>query len=87
MTRTDELVDALVEAMGTPTTTPDGFFTVRELARESGRREERVRRALQVLADEGRLEVQRVRRHALDGRLGVVPAYRVRPAPKKSAKR
>ncbi len=78
----DELLDALRDAM-TPKEgdVGEGFRTVQELAAATkGTSDEKVRKGLKALSDQGRLEVRQVRRQAIDGRYTSVPAYRVRAA-------
>lgn len=74
---TDDLLDALRVALEKPSE-GDGI-TVVELANTMKCAEEKVRRTLRVIAGQGRLEVSRVRRPAIDGRLMLVPAYRIKP--------
>lgn len=77
----NDLLDALRAA-----TTPkegdegEGFRTVKELVQAMGCAEDKVRKALKVVHADGRLEVQQVRRPMIDGRIGYVPAYRMRAA-------
>ncbi len=77
----DDLLQALREAMAPKEGEEgEGFRTVDELARATGAHGERIRKGLKALAGEGRLETRGVKRQAIDGRMGHVPAYRVRPA-------
>jgi predicted negative regulator of RcsB-dependent stress response len=72
----DDLLAALRDALQKPS---DGEGqTVAELRVAMQCAEEKVRQALRVLAAQGRLDVLRVRRPSLDGRLMLVPAYRIK---------
>ena len=73
---TDDLLDALREAMG-QTDSGDGR-TVQEISSATGWATTTVRKHLGSLHREGRLEVVRVKRPCLDGRLASIPAYRIR---------
>lgn len=74
---TDDLLEALQDALSKPS---DGeASTVSDIMDATGRSSALVRKSLQVLAREGRLEVVQVRRPSLDGRLVPVPGYRIKP--------
>jgi hypothetical protein len=75
----------ILEALVTASTAPDDARTVPEMSRETGVSEDRLRRALRAIADEGRLQVHRVVRRAIDGRAAAVAAYTV--TPRKRAKK
>ena len=72
----DDLLGALREALEKPSAV-DGS-TVAELTVAMQCAEGKVRQTLKVLAAQGRLDVLRVRRPSLDGRLMLVPAYRIK---------
>ena len=80
---TTDILDALREAM----TVPAGHDapTAGELAAATGQGIQRVREALKGLLDAGRLEVVVMRRPALDGRMRVVPGYRMKAKAKRAA--
>jgi hypothetical protein len=71
---TEEILAALEEATRHPEY-PDGAFTVRELMQRTGWGEERVRRALRVIKDAGRLQVVKPPREALSGAMLPTVAY------------
>jgi hypothetical protein len=74
-----ELLDALAQAV--VGNGPADARTSAEIRQATGLSEKRVVGALHVLANQGRLQVHRVARRALDGRTIVVPAYTITPAP------
>ena len=69
----DELLAALLEAEQDKRV----GMTTKELAAELGWSDERVRERLRDLKTAGRIEVVMVRRTILDGRLTVLPGYRM----------
>jgi len=71
----DELI-AIMQATATDNEAPRGV-TVRELCAELGWGEDRVRKALRRLADEGRLEIVLRRITTLNGVVSTVRAYRL----------
>ena len=76
---TDDLMDALQAALG-PMGENDNGKTVQDIVAETGWGTTVVRKNLANLQRQGRLEVVRVKRPALDGRQCSVPAYRMRAA-------
>jgi len=79
----DDLLDALRQAMTVPAS--GDAPTVGELAAATGRNVQVVRASLKALLDAGRLEVVTMRRPALDGRMRVVPGYRMKAKAKRAA--
>ncbi len=75
----NELVEALRSAMG-PDEGPTDARTVQEMAATIGRAERFVRDNVRKLIAEGRVELVRVKRPAIDGRIQSLPAYRIRVA-------
>ena len=75
----DDLLDALQTALGPMGDDGDGK-TVQDIVAETGWGTTVVRKNLANLQRQGRLEVVRVKRPALDGRQCSVPAYRMRAA-------
>lgn len=71
----DELI-AIMQATTADSEAPRGV-TVRELCAELGWGEDRVRKALRRLADEGRLEIVLRRITTLNGVVSTVRAYRL----------
>lgn len=72
---TDDLLDALRAALGTPV---DGeAATVQEMAEATGQTLGMIRKGLHQLHAAGRLTVVTVRRRSLDGRMQQVPGYRL----------
>ena len=80
---TQDLLDALV----TTSTAPDAARTISELAEEHGLSRAAIKRALTAYQRAGRLRLHKVRRVAIDGRLSVVTAYTIAPAPRKPTRR
>lgn len=80
-----ELLDALAAA--TKSTAPEDAKTTPELCEALGLSGARVRKALAAMQAQGRLIVHNVRRPNISGRITVVPAYTIAPAPKKPKKR
>lgn len=58
----------------------DGFRSAREIVKATGIPLDRLRVLLQQAKDVGRLEVKQILRPAIDDRMRVVSAYRIRPA-------
>lgn len=73
-----EIMQALTAASGG--SGPDEARTVAELCQITKQTDTRVRSALKQLKLSGRLELHRVRRESLDGRMAVVTGYTVKPA-------
>lgn len=78
-----ELFDALAAAAGSTTESPDEARTTAELAVETGLHIDKVRDALRVFQQQGRLTIHKVRRHSLDGRLAKVVGYTIAPEEKR----
>lgn len=78
-----EILDALAAATAGG---PAEARTGPELQREFGIGEKRLRNALRLFNEAGRLEVHRVARMSLAGAQVLVPAYTIKPAPKASKK-
>lgn len=74
-----DILEALSAAIGSA---PSEARTREELAKASGLSTEKVRRALGLLAAQGRLSVFKVFRPGIDGRNIYRPGYAIRPAPK-----
>ena len=72
---TDDLLDALRAAMGTA---EGEGHTVQELVAATGWGKTNIRQVLGHLHHQGRLEVVRVKRPCLDGRMQSIPAYRIK---------
>lgn len=73
-----ELLDALREAFDKTEDHPDGAYTTVELAEMMGCNTVTMQRRLKRLIEAGEAECIRIRRTAIDGRMAVVPAYRVK---------
>lgn len=83
---TNELIESIRVAVKKqikelPDVSPDGFFTVNELAKAMDIHPRLARRYLTLLKEEGRLDLTFVRREGIDGRYSRVPAYNVRELP------
>lgn len=75
-----ELVEALREAAQPGSSDVEGALTVAEMAACTNRGEKYVRDNIRKLLAEGKAELVRIPRTAIDGRLQNLPAYRlVRP--------
>lgn len=74
---TDDLLAALTEALAAPEEDAQ-WLTAREMRARGGHSANFVYSRLRQLADAGRLEVRDVRRVRLDGRVSVVPGYRLK---------
>jgi hypothetical protein len=72
---TSELLEAVKTATGA-NANPDDAYTVAEISEAMGAGVHVTRERLNRLKRAGLLEVLSARREALDGRLGMVPAYR-----------
>lgn len=72
-----DLIAALLEARGEPGNA-DGALTMREIVQQTQWGERRLQLKLEEMKRAGRIEVVRVEREALDGRLVRVPGYRLR---------
>lgn len=79
-----EIMDALAAAA--QGSAPEDARTIAELADAAGLSIVSTRQALRSLQRAGRLQVHRVRRPAIDGRMANVGAFTILPA-KKAAKR
>ena len=75
---TDDLLAALQAALGQMG--DDEAKTVQDFCEQTGWGRTKVTHVLGALARQGKLEVVRVKRPALDGRQCSVPAYRMRAA-------
>ena len=73
----DDLLEAIQAALGPMD--GEGASTVQDLVAKTGWGRTKVTATLGLLAKAGRLDVLRVRRPALDGRIASLPAYRLRP--------
>lgn len=73
-----DLIEAVLEAQAARAEGAEGALTMRELIKQTGWGERRVQLRLDELKCGGRLDVVRVNREALDGRMVRVPAYRLR---------
>ena len=73
---TDDILDAIRQALAKPT---DGKgSTVGDIAFKTGLSLAMVRRSLKTVSTQGRLEVLRVYRPDISGRMALVPAYRIK---------
>lgn len=77
---TPEQIIAELEELTRSGTTPDGFYTTKELADLLGLGKVSMTKRLDLAKKAGRLEVVFVKREALDGRMMRSPAYRILPA-------
>jgi predicted ArsR family transcriptional regulator len=73
-----ELLRALQAALSAAPEGATGAMTTRELCEALDLYPEKVRRGLRALSAQGRLEIVRVKRQGLDGRMSYRPAYRLR---------
>lgn len=73
---TDDLLEALAAALGTPAEGEGS--TLLELCDATGWGKDKVRRSLKALQVQGRLEILKVQRMSLLGVLTPVPGYRVK---------
>lgn len=81
---TNDILEAISAAV-TVSADPDGAATKNEIVAASGLSEGMVTQRLMGLKREGRLEVVRVKREAIDGNMRSAPAYRVLPVARKKA--
>lgn len=73
---TDDILDAIRQALAKPA---DGkCSTAGDIAFKTGLSLAMVRRSLKTVAGQGRLEVFRVYRPDISGRMCLVPAYRIK---------
>lgn len=72
-----ELVEALRQAAQPGSPDVAGALTVVEMAARTGRGEKYVRDNIRKLMSEGRAEMVRIPRAAIDGRMQNLPAYRL----------
>ena len=81
-----ELLEALASSLSTKGAAE--ARTLRDLQRETGIGDKRLRRALCAMQDDGLLELHWVRRDGLNGRPQLVPAYALKQkSPKKSPRK
>ena len=73
---TNELLDALTLAAGPRMADPDSTYTTAELRRLTRWSLRHILEVLHELKADGRIEVQKVQREAIDGRVQFVSAYR-----------
>lgn len=73
-----EILDALRAALEEVAKGPDDALTTGDLVEATGWGEDRVRRMLRRMLRDGDAECVRVRRMAMDTRMAVVPAYRLK---------
>jgi translation initiation factor 2 alpha subunit (eIF-2alpha) len=73
---TDDILDAILEAMNTHVT--EEGSTITELCSQTGYGVDKVRKAVKDLLVQGKWEATRVRRTDMSGRMVVVPGYRVK---------
>lgn len=73
-----ELVAALEQALARQDGDDDGALTVRDLVQETGWTRTAILRGMRSLKEAGALEVIKVFREDLSGRVTRVPAYRLR---------
>jgi hypothetical protein len=78
----DELMSALQDAVGF-SGSDDGWRTVKELSKSTGMCTTRVQELLGKLIENGKACVSRVRRQSIDGRLQLIPAYKIMKEAKK----
>lgn len=76
----NELVEALRDAMSAGLADPTDARTTGEMAAAIGRADKFVRDNVRKLIAEGRVELVKVKRQGIDGRMNWVPAYRIRAA-------
>jgi hypothetical protein len=76
----DAAIIAELEQLTRTGQTADGFYTTKELADLLGVGKVAMARRLDLAKQAGRLEVVRVKRESLDGRMMTSPAYRILPA-------
>lgn len=76
---TSEEMIAELEELLRHSDNPAGFYTVTELAEMAGVGKVPMHRRLQLAMRAGRLEVVKVLRPAIDGRMLPAPAYRIMP--------
>lgn len=74
-----ELLDALAASVAV---TPDEARTADELVKHTGMTIGKVRKALQLYAEQGRLQVHQKLKPGIDGRQVSRPAYTILPAKK-----
>lgn len=72
-----ELIDALRKAAEPGSSDTEGALTVAEMAARTNRCEKYVRDNIRKMLAEGRAELVRIPRTAIDGRLQNLPAYRL----------
>ena len=73
-----DLVTALTELLTIQAESGQGYMTSEDIERSMGLAEGKVMRLLHQLDDDGRLEVVRVLRRCIDGRMTSRPAYRLK---------
>lgn len=72
-----EILEAIREAMAAAPPSSEPGMTVNEIGAAIGRQPRMAREYVRTLIAEGRMTVTRVRRPALDGRMSLVPGYRL----------
>lgn len=72
-----ELIEALRQAAAPGSPDIEGALTVAEMATRTNRGEKYVRDNIRKMLAEGRAELVRIPRTAIDGRLQNLPAYRL----------
>jgi hypothetical protein len=81
---TTQITEAeILEALAVANAGPEDARTLNEIVAASCVGKVRVLRALQSLKADGRLQVHRVQREALDGRQSIVPGYTISPKRKR----
>ena len=73
-----DLVTALTELLTIQAESGKGYMTSDDIEHSMGLAEGKVMRLLHQLDDDGRLEVVRVLRRCIDGRMTSRPAYRLK---------
>jgi hypothetical protein len=82
----NEILDALRDAQVGVAVDESGFFTLAEIRKATGWTLEPTKARLRALKEAGELEVTRVRRESLDGRMMPVPGYRlIKPKAKRGS--
>ena len=81
----NELIDALRNASRRTADNPDGAMTSHEMGEALGLSHRTIIEYLRKFKRTGRLEIVRVSREGIDGRVSPVTGYRVKKTPKKRA--
>lgn len=74
----------LLEALATAHAAPSEARTIAELETLTGWDRKRLRDAIGRLAMQDRIAVHQVQRARIDGKMTLVPAYTIKPAPSKA---